>query len=139
MLVLRCLILLTLLAAIPARLEASSGGVIQLPQGNKKPKNGLRLTIDSRWVDANGYRPVRIEAANWPLGPTLADRSIRVVIEPRNWRSARAVLRVSGQIEIAEGAARGQAILPIPQSEAWREVKVSVYENGDSWTMCPIP
>ena len=74
---------------------------------------------------------MRIEATNWPLGPTLADRSIRVVIEPRNWRSARAVLRVSGQIEIAEGAARGQTIVPIPQSEAWREVKVSVYENGE--------
>ena len=86
------LVLVVVLAAIPASLEASSGVVVQLPQGNVKPKNGLRLTIDTRWVDTNGYRPVRIEARNWPPGPTLADRRIRVVIEPRSWRSPRSAI-----------------------------------------------
>ncbi len=129
-LVLRWLILLILLAAMPARLEAYSGGVIHLPQGNKKPKNGLRLTIDTRWVDANGYRPVRIEAINWPLGPTLADRSIRVVIEPSSWRGSRPAIRVSGRIEIPEGAARGETVLAVPQSDQWGSIWVMAYEDG---------
>ncbi len=128
--VVRWLILLTLLAAIPARLEAWSGGVIHLPQGNKRPKNGLRLVIDTRWVDANGYRPVRIEAINWPLGPTLADRSIRVVIEPGSWRGSRPAVHVSGQIEIPEGAARGETVLAVPQSDQWGSIWVAAYEDG---------
>ena len=129
----RWLVLLAILVAIPARLDAYSGAVFYWPQG-AKPKHGLRLTIDARGVDANGYRPVRVEVATWPPGPALADRSIRVVLEPRNWRAQRPTIRVSGQIEIPEGATRGETILAIPQSDQWGSLTVSTYEDGQLLT-----
>jgi hypothetical protein len=129
----RWLILLAILVALPARLTAYTGDVFHWPQGIK-PKHGLRLTVDTRWVDANGYRPVRIEVATWPPGPTPADRSIRVVIEPRHWRAQRPTIRVSGRIEIPEGATRGKTILAIPQSDQWGSLAVSTYEDGQLLT-----
>jgi hypothetical protein len=129
----RWLILLAILVALPARLAAYTGDVFHWPQGIK-PKHGLRLTVDTRWVDANGYRPVRVAVATWPPGPTLADRSIRVVLEPRNWRAQRPTIRVSGQIEIPEGATRGETILAIPQSDQWGSLAVSTYEDGQLLT-----
>jgi len=123
-------LLAVLLAATVQRAEAYSGAVLRLPQGPAAPKNGLQLIIDTRWVDANGYRPVRIEAVNWPPGPALADRSIRVVLQPRAWAWARGATRVSGYIEISEGAARGQTTLAVPQAGAWGSLDVWVYEDG---------
>ena len=38
---------------------------------------------------------------------------------------------MTGEIEIPEGAARGQTTLAVPQSDAWVEMKVLVYEDGN--------
>ncbi len=126
----RYVLLAVLLAATAQPAEASSGSVLRLPQGPAAPKNGLQLVIDTRWVDANGYRPVRIEAVNWPPGPALADRRIRVVLQPRSWQWARGESRVAGYVEIPEGAARGQTTLAVPQSSVWGSLDVWVYEDG---------
>lgn len=131
--VVRCagrLLLAVVLAAIPNSLAAYSGSVFHLPLGPAKPKSGLQLVIDTRWVEANGYRPVRIEAVNWPPGPSVADRSIRIVLQPRSWRSSRDTTRVTGYVEIPEGAARGQTTLAVPQSGEWGSLQISVYEDG---------
>jgi len=112
------------------RVEAYSGDVFLLPQAGK-PKHGLRLTVDTRGVDGNGYRPVRIEAAIWPPGPALADRTIRIVVEPDSPYAARPVIRVSGPLEIPEGALQGQMILAIPQSDLWTSIRILTYEDGD--------
>ncbi len=124
------LLLAVVLAAIPNRSEAYSGSVFRLPQGPATPKNGLQLVIDTRWVEANGYRPVRIEAVNWPPGPATADRSIRVVLQPRSWQWGRGATRVTGYVEIPEGATRGQTTLAVPQSGAWGSLDFWVYEDG---------
>ncbi len=126
------LLLAVVLAAIPHALAAYSGTVSDLPLGPQpaRPKSGLRLVIDTRWVEANGYRPVRIEAVNWPPGPALADRSLRVVLQPRPLQWPRGSARVTGYVEIPEGAARGQTTLAVPQSDAWGSLAVWVYEDG---------
>ncbi len=126
----RCVLLAVLLAAGAQRAEASSGAVLRLPQGPAAPKNGLQLAIDTRWVDSNGYRPVRIEAVNWPPGPAIADRRLRVVLQPRLWQWGRATTRVTGYVEIPEGAARGEATLAVPQCGVWGSLEVWVYEDG---------
>lgn len=128
------LLLAVVLAVLPSRCEAYSGEVLGLPAGPPtgptKPKSGLQLAIDTRWVDANGYRPVRIEAVNWPPGPTTADRSFRVVIQPFAWQWGGSYNRVTGYVEIPEGAARGQTTLAVPQSNGWTGLEVRVYEDG---------
>jgi len=64
---------------------AGTGGVINLPMGTA-PKNGLRLDIDTYWVNSNGYRPLRITATNLLAGPTSPDRTIRVEVTPVIWQ-----------------------------------------------------
>ncbi len=128
----RALLLAGLVAAIPSRSEADSGGIFNLPQGGMKPKHGLQLVIDTRWVEGNGYLPVRVTAHNWPPGPTVADRSIRIVLQPSSWQWGRGTVRVTGYVEIPEGATRGQTTVAVPHSDAWASMEVRVYENGRS-------
>jgi len=113
----------------PHIVRAGSGGVIPLPIGNARPKNALRLSIDTRWVDANGYRPVRIEAINWPPGPTTADRTIRVELSPQS-RWGYDTPAVIHYIEIPEKSARATSIVSVPQRDAWTTMNVEVYEDG---------
>jgi len=80
--------------------HAGSGNVINLPMGIA-PKNGLRLEIDTRWVDANGYRPLRITATNLMAGPTSPVRTLRVELTPQSWRWRDSGPTVSGYIERA--------------------------------------
>jgi hypothetical protein len=51
--------------------HAGTGNRASLPAG-PNVKNGLRVNIDTTWVDANGYRPVQIELIPWPPGPAPA-------------------------------------------------------------------
>ena len=55
----------TLLAAClvaPTQVSAGSGFEIQLPVSMKQMKSGLTVRLTSHWVEAVGYRPVRIVA-----------------------------------------------------------------------------
>jgi len=114
----------------PSTIQAGSGGVVTLPAGNARPKNGLRLNIDTRWIDANGYRPVRIEAINWPPGPTIADRTIRVEMSPQSWRWGYNTPAVVYYIEMPEKTALATTIVSVPQSGRWGGIDVEVYEDG---------
>ncbi len=108
---------------------AGTGGVINLPMGTA-PKNGLRLDIDTYWVNSNGYRPLRITATNLLAGPTSPDRTIRVELTPRSWRWGDNASSVTAYIEIPEKTARVQQIVSIPQSNQWTALIIEVYEDG---------
>ena len=49
------------LLLIPAVALAGSGTELSLPAMGVKNKSGLRMSIDGRGIDGNGYRPIRIE------------------------------------------------------------------------------
>ena len=59
--------------------------------------DGLKVEIDYRWLDGNGYRPVRVEVINWPPGPTKADRSICIgpARSSESYLNARAILQAA--------------------------------------------
>jgi len=123
-----CLILLTLLSAIPARLERIPVESSTFP-GNAKPKHGLRLTIDRAGSTPTvtgrcGSKRRMALGPTWPIAASACDRAAQLAF-------GAAILRVSGQIEIAEGAARGKQSSRSP-IRTWREVKVSVYETENS-------
>lgn len=108
---------------------AGTGEVISLPMGTA-PKHGLRLDIDTYWVAANGYRPLRVTATNLLAGPTSPDRTIRVEVSPRSWRWGETEPSVSFYIEIPEKTARVNQIVSIPQSARWRAISIDVFEDG---------
>ena len=117
------------LLALAGPLCAGSGNVVNLPLSNLSPKNGLRLTMDTKWVDANGYRPVKIMARPWP-GPAPADRRIQIELRPAAWYYGRETNRISGSLLIPEGATQAETTLAVPQSTKWTSLHIAVYEDG---------
>jgi hypothetical protein len=109
---------------------AETGSQAVLPFNNARPKNGLRLMVDSRWIEANGYRPVRVQVIQWPPGPTPADRSFRLVLRPGAWYWGREDTAVTQFVELPEGAAVAETTVAIPQSSGWSSLGVELYEGG---------
>jgi hypothetical protein len=125
------LALLTLWQAFaPVVAWAGSGGVVTLPNNATKWKSGLKLEIDTTWIDGDGYRPVRVEATNWPPGPTPADRTFRIMLRPRSWDYGDAPQSVTFYLELPQGAAQARSTVSIPQHSGWSQLEVQVYEDG---------
>lgn len=124
--VLMLLLCMATLSSNPVR--AGMGNVISLPMGTA-PKNGLRLDIDTHWVNANGYRPLRVTATNLLAGPTSPDRTIRVELTPNSWHWGHGA-SVSFYIEIPEATRQVRQTVSIPQGEQWRTLRIEVFEDG---------
>ncbi|MCL4204340.1 MAG: hypothetical protein KJ000_17795 [Pirellulaceae bacterium] len=123
---------LTITLLFTAGVHAETGSQFSLPLGNARPKNGLRLVVDARWIDANGYRPVRVQVIQWPPGPTPADRSFRLVLRPGSWYWGHENSAVVTQfLELPEGTASAETTVAIPQSSIWGSLAVEVYEGGE--------
>jgi hypothetical protein len=108
--------------------QAGTGSRVSLPAG--KAKSGLKINVDSSWVDANGYRPIHFEFIPWPATPAPADRSIRVEIMPASWRGGFANCGVVDYVEIAQGAVRVETTISVPQREQWSNFTIEFYEDG---------
>lgn len=128
------LLLATLTALLIAPLAApvalaGSGSVVSLPLPGVKVKTGLRLNIDGRGIDANGYRPVRVEAMPLIPGPFPADRQLRVVLRPGNYSAGNP--EISQIIELPEGANSATTTIAVPQTSQWYQFSVETYEGGE--------
>jgi hypothetical protein len=95
-----------------------------------KPKNGVRFDIGTRWIDASGYRPVLVEAFQWPTGPAPADRIFRIVLRPRNWAPWQGETNVTGYLELPQGATNATTTISVPCRGPWSAIRVDVYEDG---------
>lgn len=115
------LLLAGCLGATSAR--ATTGGVTHLPTG-KFNTTGVTVQVDSRWIDAVGYRPVRVKiSAVKP--PAKRDRQFRVVLRPYGNKS-----QVSQVIELREGTAQATATILVPQDSSWDSLGIDVFEDG---------
>lgn len=89
--------------------------------------NGVQLEVDTRGIDGNGYRPVRIRVRS--LIPNTADRQFRVELEPQSWNPHVSDV-VTGYVELAEGAAVGEVTILVPQDSLWQSLQVNLFEGG---------
>lgn len=112
-------------------LRAGSGGIISLPMSGTKIKSGLQIQVDTRWIDGNGYRPVRVRISPIPPGPAPADRSIEVKLRPRSWQTGGKGTAVTRTVELSQGARFGEATIAIPQYEMWNNFDIETREDGD--------
>jgi len=125
-------LVLALVICCAAAALAGNGMQIGLPVGAIKNKSGLHLTIDGRGVDANGYRPVKIQVTPWPPKPLVADRQIRVVIKPHTYAGVSSP-EVSQVIELPEGSITTTAVFSMPQTSMWHGIEVKTFEGGQLW------
>jgi hypothetical protein len=96
---------------------------------------GLVLTLDTTWVEGNGYRPVRITVT--PTAPTTADRSLRVSFRPGNYRTA--TVAVTGEIELPAGFTSVTKTLSVPHFGPWNTIAFDVFEDGEYVSELSIP
>jgi hypothetical protein len=142
--------LMGLLAATPA--AAGTGGVHRLPLDPRDAVHGVRLELDTRWVNGNGYRPVRVRVTTEPAVPSPRERRFQVTLEPmvpginvsrdsslsfsRASVSRWSAVRVHGSVVLAEGAGAGETTLLVPQSAFWVGIRVAVDEEGRRLAEC---
>ncbi|MCO6455992.1 MAG: hypothetical protein J5I93_11900 [Pirellulaceae bacterium] len=112
------------------RLPAAEGAVVQLPAQGVKIKHGLKLKIDTRGVAANGYKPVVVQLTTWPPVAAAADRTLRVELRPASWGWGAPSPKVSQWIELAQGNARAETVILLPQISRWGSMQIDVFENG---------
>lgn len=108
--------------------QAGSGGVNTLPSPGTLSTSGVQVVVDSRWVDSNGYRPVRVTIL--PLKtPAVADETYRVIIKPQSYYGGSRDL-ISQIIELKQGDMQASATVPVPQDMPWHAIVVDVHRDG---------
>jgi hypothetical protein len=124
------------LVAGPAR--AGTGPVLFAPQPGVKIKSGLKMEVDFRGVEANGYRPVRVTISQLSGAAFTADRAIRVVVKPQAYAGS-PTTQVTEIIEIGEGALSGTSVVAIPQNGQWWSASIEAFEDGDKVEDLSLP
>lgn len=98
--------------------------------------NGLRVTIDTRWLHGAGYRPVRVHIT--PVTPTTADRtlSIEVLLDAQFTANDDHELRVAQEIDLPAGSPSVETTLLLPDTLFWDSYRIHVLEDGQ--TLAPL-
>ena len=119
-----------LLALVVPETCAGTGDSVTLPAARVRARSGLRLDVDTRWVDGNGYRPVRIRVTPIRGGNATADRRLEVTLTPFSWRNA--TTAVTAIVDLNQGSPWGETVVPIPCSQPWRSIAIATREGGRS-------
>lgn len=94
--------------------QQQNGFVAQMPVNyNVSRDSGLSLSIDTRWMNNYGYRPVDV-AITSPV-PTKTDRLITIRIHCNSWSSQRGSITVEQDFELLQGSTTATAAIAFPQ------------------------
>jgi len=113
-----------LTAAVCCENAAGQSGTVHNLAGR-----GLRMSVDTRWLDGPGYRPVRIVVT--PTVPPIADRTLTVeyLSHQYHWRQIESLVRQD--IDIPAGTTGAiAATLSVPQTPLGGSYSISVWEDG---------
>ncbi|HTQ37730.1 MAG TPA: hypothetical protein VMJ32_01810, partial [Pirellulales bacterium] len=118
----------------------ASGTSIQTPQlqPGEVNKTGLTLTLDIAWVDASGYRPVRVSVKSIAR-PVIADRVLSVTFRPKQGYSLNESMAVTQTVEIPAGHSSADITLAVPELCGWGMFALDVYEDGEYVKQLSIP
>jgi hypothetical protein len=131
---LQTLLLMLLFVSVPisAPSKAEDGTVMRYPiVGRTRFPSGLFMEVDTRWVEAQGYRPVRIQLGTTPSIPSPADRTIRVEIKTfSRGYSEEAGDITTAYITLPEGKKSVSTSIPVRQEALWTRIEVECFEGG---------
>ncbi len=117
--------------AMPQPVAQPNGDVIVMPQNLPASRRfGLLLYVDTRWVNAYGYRPVEVTISS-PL-PTTAAHTITIELHS-GWDN---VITAEQDFEFPLGATKASTIVALPFYEpsiigVWWEVRVDGVKDVD--------
>lgn len=113
-----------------ASARAGTGSVVSLPEVGAKVTTGLNVQVNTEWLDGNGYRPVTISISPLGGGAAPADRTLEVILSPRNWQWRSELITVSSSIKLEQGQTVASKTIGVPQFQQWGSIKVETYEDG---------
>ncbi|TWT97862.1 hypothetical protein Pla108_20160 [Botrimarina colliarenosi] len=108
---------------ITAPAAATSGGVVELPPARNgspafSPRHGLNIELDSRWLDAGGYRPVRVRFDT--ATPAAVDRLLAVELKfSDSGRPGDTDLTVQDEVLLPGGADSVEMVVRCPSISDW--------------------
>lgn len=122
------LILLTSAPSCPAE----DGTVMRFPiVGKTRFPSGLQMEVDTRWVEAQGYRPIRIKLGTSPPAPAPADRTIRIDIKTfaRSYGDDNGDT-TTAYVTLPQGQQSIATSVPVRQEALWSKIEIECYEGG---------
>ncbi len=118
--VIRCMtVALAIFGVCPRALAGNGNAMPSFVLGNPTSLSAIRVSVDMRWVDGPGYRPIRVTAETANKNPMPSDRQITIELKGRPSYN-RARVSFQSTITFPEGATRISEILYVP-SNADRE------------------
>ncbi len=115
---------------------AGTGELVTLPK--KTPATGtgtgLRIKIDTTWVDSPGYHPVRITVTTADGKPSPDDRVLEMDLlrYQESYRASRRTgVRVTQGVTLAEGETTTSFIMRTPQTDMWEAALFETREYGE--------
>ena len=109
---------------------AGSGDVIRTPPSNVRNTTGLNLAIDTQWVDASGYRSVRVHVATATGTPSTADRELLIELAPSSYGASEGKFIARQFVTLPQGSVSATAEVLVPQNQPWHEMKSKVFIDG---------
>ncbi|MEM6330940.1 MAG: hypothetical protein AAF790_11910 [Planctomycetota bacterium] len=117
---------------------ATNSGLVETcppqPKRLRLPKNtskttGLMVTIDTRWSEGYGYRPVRFEVTS-PV-PSTTDRTLQLRFRAHDWRLSRQDAGAAEKtIVLPAGQTSIETTLAVPKLFTWYFVSWEVIVDG---------
>jgi hypothetical protein len=91
------------------------GFTVTLPQPPNKAsrKSGLSVTLDTRWANNYGYRPVQLTFSS--TTPTTADRTITVKLHATSWMRQWGNTTVEQELQMQQGSTSATMTVAVPQ------------------------
>lgn len=109
--------------------QAETGEKYFLPLPPDKPDHGLFLSLDARWIDGSGYRPIHVSLITANGKPAPADRRVEVILQPNALYSS-PLPRVSQEIKLSQGKIGEASTILVPQHMLWYALSIEVWEDG---------
>jgi hypothetical protein len=113
---------------------AETGVVHTLPRQSAtspaaNPRSGLQLTVDTRWAEGPGYRPVRVHLK--AAAASVADRTVTIRFRAGlQAGQGEPSIEVEQQIDLPAGALVVDAVMAVPHYEPWRAISWDTWVDG---------
>ncbi len=113
--------------------HAEDGAVMRFPiVGKTRFPSGLQMEVDTRWVEAQGYRPIRIKLGTSPALPSAADRMIQVNIKVFSLRNSMddATDLTTAYVTLPQGKTSITTTVSVLQESLWNRIEIETYEGN---------
>jgi len=112
---------------LTGELSADVGKIQTFPGPGVKNRTGLQVTYDTRWVEGDGYRPIRVTISTTNQGPSPRDRRLLFEIYSGGWTRRQTNLIVSQVVVLPENQTSSTTTILVPQrmESTWGSFDVS--------------